>query len=281
MALKQTGDRGARKVEIPDLTGMTREQAQAALTYKGLAYSETNENTSTEADGTKIKAGTQTTGTVLIGSTVSYTYFTYVYPGFYHGFSHYGSFYHGFYHGFGHYGSFGHYGGFYHGFSHGGGYGLNVSSSPWVGVNLNINAQDGYIVPSNLEVSTIVNTVNIEELVGLSDPTWLNSSTITISPSTTVVSEVSQAMAEKLYVINGNHYSPNYYILVKKNDTYSFTNIKEIDEAYKVYSFSTGDFIDVTSTEEVAYIDMAYTIKCEPNNLLIVNDLVIFDKPAE
>ena len=44
MALKQTGDRGARKVEIPDLTGMTREQAQAALTYKGLAYSETNEN---------------------------------------------------------------------------------------------------------------------------------------------------------------------------------------------------------------------------------------------
>jgi hypothetical protein len=275
MALRQTGDRGARKVTIPDLTGMTRAQAQTALTNAGLYYSETNENTGTEANGTKIKAGTQTTGTVLLGSTVSYTYFTYVYPGFYHGFSHYGGFYHGFYHGFTHV-----YGGFYHGFGHGG-YGLNVSSSPWVGVNLNISAQDGYIIPSNLEVNTVINTLKIEELEGLSDPTWLNSSTLNISKDTSIVSEVSQSMAEKLNVINGNHYSPNYYILTKKNDIYSFTSIKEIDESFEVYSFENEGFVSVSSVEEVSYIDMCYTIKAQPNNIFIVNDLVVFDKPVD
>jgi hypothetical protein len=275
MALRQTGDRGARKVTIPDLTGMTRTQAQTALTNAGLYYSETNENTSTEADGTKIKAGTQTTGTVLLGSTVSYTYFTYVYPGFYHGFSHYGGFYHGFYHGFFH-----QYGGFYHGFGHGG-YGLNVSSSPWVGVNLNIHAQDGYIIPSNLELNTVVNTVKIDELEGLSDPTWLNSATLTISKDTSIVSESSQSMAQTLNVINGNHYSPNYYVLTKKNGIHAFTSIKEIDESFEVYSFEKEDFVPVSSVEEVAYIDMQYTIKCQPNNILIVNDLVVFDKPVE
>jgi hypothetical protein len=275
MALKQTGDRGARKVTIPDLTGLTRAQAQTALTNAGLYYSETNENTATEADGTKIKAGTQTTGTVLLGSTVSYTYYTYVYPGFYHGFSHYGGFYHGFYHGFFHA-----YGGFYHGFGHGG-YGLNVSSSPWVGVNLNISAQDGYIIPSNLEVNTVINTLKIEELEGLLDPTWLNSSTLTVSKDTSIVSESSQSMAQTLNVINGNHYSPNYYILTKKNDIYSFTSIREIDESFEVYSFENEGFVSVSSVEEVAYIDMCYTIKCQPNNILIVNDLVVFDKPAE
>jgi hypothetical protein len=254
---------------------MTRAQAQTALTNAGLSYSETNENTSTEANGTKIKAGTQTTGTVLLGSTVSYTYFTYVYPGFYHGFSHYGGFYHGFYHGFTHV-----YGGFYHGFGHGG-YGLNVSSSPWVGVNLNISAQDGYIIPSNLEVNTVINTLKIEELEGLSDPTWLNSSTLNISKDTSIVSEVSQSMAEKLNVINGNHYSPNYYILTKKNDIYSFTSIKEIDESFEVYSFENEGFVSVSSVEEVSYIDMCYTIKAQPNNIFIVNDLVVFDKPVD
>jgi hypothetical protein len=276
MALKQTGDRGARKVTVPDLTGMTRSQAQTALTNAGLSYSETNENTSTEANGTKIKAGTQTTGTVLLGSTVSYTYYTYVYPGFYHGFSHYGGFYHGFYHGFSHV-----YGGFYHGFGFGGGYGLNVSSSPWVGVNLNISTEYGYIVPSNLETETVVNTFKIEELEGLEDPTWLNSSTLTISKDTSTISQVSQSMAETLNIINGHHYSPNYYILTKKNDTYAFTSIKEIDESFEVYSFEKEQFVPVTSTEEVAYIDMCYTVKCDPINILVVNDLVVFDKPVE
>jgi hypothetical protein len=198
-----------------------------------------------------------------------------VYPGFYHGFSHYGGFYHGFYHGFFH-----QYGGFYHGFGHGG-YGLNVSSSPWVGVNLNIHAQDGYIIPSNLEVNTVVNTVVIDELEGLSDPTWLNSTTLNISKETSIVSEVSQKMAQTLNVVNGNHYSPNYYVLTKKNDIHSFTSIKEIDESFDVYSFEKDDFVSVSSVEEVAYIDMQYTIKCQPNNILIVNDLVIFDKPVE
>lgn len=276
MALRQTGDRGARKVTIPDLSGMTRTQAQTALTNAGLSYSETNENTGDSGLDTKIKDGTQTTGTVLLGSTVSYTYYTYVYGGFYHGFSHYGGFYHGFYHGFSHV-----YGGFYHGFSFGGGYGLNVSSSPWIGVNLNISTEYGYIVPSNLELGTVVNTFKIEELEGLEDPTWLNSSTLTISKDTSTISEVSQSMAETLNVINGHHYSSNYYILTKKNDTYSFTSIKEIDESFEIYSFEKEQFTPVLSVEEIAYIDMCYTVKCEPNNILVVNDLVVFDKPVE
>lgn len=276
MALRQTGDASPRKVDIPDLTGMTRTQAQAALTAAGLSYSETSENTSTEADGDKVKAGTQTTGTVLLGSTVSYTYFTYVYPGFYHGFSHYGGFYHGFYHSFYH--SFYH--GFYHGFSFGS-YGLNVSSSPWIGVNLNVKATDGYILPVNLEPQTVIETKNIAELENSSNPMELNSSTISLSDGTTTVVEVKQEIGDTLYVINGNHYSPNYYALVKKNDTYSFVNVADIDQSYSVYSYGANEFIDVESVEKIAYIDNIYTIKTDSANPIIVNDLLVFDKPVE
>lgn len=272
MALRQTGDASPRKVQVPNLSGMTRSQAQAALTAAGLSYSETNENTGDSGLDTKIKDGTQTTGTVLLGSTVSYTYYTYVYGGFYHGFGFYGGFYHGFYHSFYH--------GFYHGFGFSS-YGLNVSSSPWIGVNLNIKALDGYILPVNLETQTVVETKQIAELDGLLDPTQLNSETITLTDATSMVLEVTQSVGDTLYVVNGNHYSPNHYVLAKKDGVHSFVNVADIDESYSVYSASANDFIGVESTEKIAYIDNVYTIKAQPTNLLIINDLLIFDKPVE
>jgi hypothetical protein len=272
MALRQTGDQGSRRITVPDLTGLTRTQAQAALTAAGLSYSETNENTGDSGLDTKVKSGTQTTGTVLLGTTVSYTYYTYVYGGFYHGFSHYGGFYHGFYHSFYH--------GFYHGFGFSS-YGLNVSSSPWIGVNLNVKALDGYVIPINLEPQTIVETKEIAELNGLSNPTELKSETLTISDSSSMVLEVTQSVGDTLYVINGNHYSPNYYALAKKDGVHSFVNVADIDETYTVYSASANDFIAVELVEKIAYIDNIYTIKAQPINLIIVNDLLIFDKPVE
>lgn len=273
MALRQSGDQGPRKVTVPNLSGMTRSQAQAALTAAGLSYSETNENTGDSALDTKIKDGTQTTGLVLLGSTVSYTYYTYVYGGFYHGFGFYGGFYHGFYHSFYH--------GFYHGFGFGGGYGLNVSSSPWVGVNLNVKVPQGYIIPINIEPQTVLETKKITELEGLNNPTLLNASEITMSDDVTTALEVTQSVGDKLYVINGQHYSPNYYVLVKKDGMHSFVNVSEIDQSYSVYSVTAQDFIDVESTEQIAYIDTVYSIKTDPSNLIIVNDLLVFDKPVE
>ncbi len=273
MALKQTGDNGPRKVTVPDLTGMTRTQAQTALTAAGLSYSETNENTGDSGLDTKIKSGTQTTGVVLLGSTVTYTYYTYVYGGFYHGFGFYGGFYHGFYHSFYH--------GFYHGFGFSGGYGLNVSSSPWVGVNLNVKVLDGYIIPINLEPQTLIETKKIVELEGLQNPTLLNASEITISNDVSTVLEVTQSIGDALYVINGNHYSPNYYVLAKKDGMHSFVNVADIDESYSVYSASANEFINVESTEKISYIDTLYSIKADPNVLIVVNDLLVFDKPVE
>jgi hypothetical protein len=272
MALRQTGDASPRKVSIPSLTGMTRTQAQAALTAAGLSYSETNENTGDSGLDTKVKTGTQTTGTVLLGTTVTYTYYTYVYGGFYHGFSHYGGFYHGFYHSFYH--------GFYHGFAFGG-YGLNVSSSPWIGVNMNVRSVDGYVIPINLEPQTIIETRQIAELKDLSDPTELKSETLTILHSSSMVLEVTQSVGDTLYVINGNHYSPNYYALAKKDGIYSFVNVADIDDTYMVYSASANDFISVELVEKIAYIDNIYTINAQPINLVIVNDLLVFDKPVE
>ena len=127
----------------------------------------------------------------------------------------------------------------------------------------------------------MLETKKIVELEGLENPTLLNASAITISDDVTTVLEVTQSIGDSLYVINGNHYSPNYYVLAKKNEMHSFVNVADIDESYSVYSASANEFIDVESTEKISYIDTLYSIKTDPNILIVVNDLLIFDKPVE
>ena len=79
MALQRTGDRGIRKAGVPDLTGMTRTQYQAALTALGLTYTETSTNTGNSALDQKINTQGTAAGTIVnLGTAVAVNYYIYV-----------------------------------------------------------------------------------------------------------------------------------------------------------------------------------------------------------
>lgn len=78
---KRPGRAGSRKIGVPNLSGLTRSQARAALQASGFVYSESSQETNTL--GLDLLVNTQgiSSGTVAnIGSTVSFVYYNYVAP---------------------------------------------------------------------------------------------------------------------------------------------------------------------------------------------------------
>jgi hypothetical protein len=70
---------GVRKVNVPNLSGLTRSQAQAALSAAGLTYSESTTNTSDSGLTNLIQSQSTSSGSaVLIGSSITFVYYNYV-----------------------------------------------------------------------------------------------------------------------------------------------------------------------------------------------------------
>jgi hypothetical protein len=300
MALQRTGDRGIRKVSVPDLSGMTRTQYQAALTAVGLTYSESSTTTGDSGLDQKVISQGTTAGTVVnIGSTVSVNYYQYVYSGFshyaafghyagfyhgfyhgfahyagfyhgfYHSFAHYAGFYHGFYHSFAHYSSFAHYAGFYHSFSHTYGSFWTVSANGIypgyggfvsLGATTGVHTVDGIKQASEIQVGDVLYSLNISNL----DPT--------------VQGIPDFNVPEEQFDINGDIFTAPHLILAKdSNGSVSFVRSENITEDYQVWSLDSRDWIPVTSVETIAYIEQVYTINCEPYDIFFTQNMLTHD----
>ena len=78
---RKGGKVGIRKVTVPNLSGLTRLQAQSLLSSLGLNYSESTTNTSTSSLADSIASqGFSHNSTVPIGSTLPFVYYNYVDP---------------------------------------------------------------------------------------------------------------------------------------------------------------------------------------------------------
>jgi len=78
----RSGRGGIRKVTIPNLSGLTRAQAQSLLTSLGLTYSESTTNTSDSGLTNYISSQSLSSGsTVVIGSSLPFVYYNYIDPG--------------------------------------------------------------------------------------------------------------------------------------------------------------------------------------------------------
>lgn len=72
---------GNRKVNVPNLSGLSRSAAQNLLTSLGLSYSESSTTTSIIGeDNTVSSQGASASSVVNIGSTISFVYKSYVAP---------------------------------------------------------------------------------------------------------------------------------------------------------------------------------------------------------
>jgi len=75
------GKLGIRKVNVPNLSGLTRAQAKQELESRGLAWQETAESTTNISIDLNIKEQSVATGSVVkIGDTIGFTYYGYVAP---------------------------------------------------------------------------------------------------------------------------------------------------------------------------------------------------------
>lgn len=78
---KRPGRAGSRKTGVPNLNGLTRSQARAALEAAGFVYSESSQETNTLGLDLLVNAQGISSGTIAnIGSTVSFVYYNYVAP---------------------------------------------------------------------------------------------------------------------------------------------------------------------------------------------------------
>jgi hypothetical protein len=84
MAKDHGSKKGTRKVEVPDLSILSISDARTALTNLGLNYSDISTNTGVSVDNTKVFGQSPAAGTiVLLGSSVSIDYYTYIVPPFF------------------------------------------------------------------------------------------------------------------------------------------------------------------------------------------------------
>jgi hypothetical protein len=76
---RRTGKFGVRKVNVPNLSGLTRSQARLTITSSGLSYSESSSDTGSSNLSEVIASQGISEGSVsLIGGTLSFVYYSYV-----------------------------------------------------------------------------------------------------------------------------------------------------------------------------------------------------------
>jgi len=79
---KRSSKKAVRKITVPNLSGLTRSQAQAALSALGLTYSESTTNTSDSLLGNTIYSQDFTAGSTVVNGTIfPFVYYNYVDPG--------------------------------------------------------------------------------------------------------------------------------------------------------------------------------------------------------
>jgi hypothetical protein len=78
---RRTGRSGSRKFSVPNLNGLTRSQAIAAIQAAGFNYSESQQETNTSGLNLFISGQSVSSGTVIpLGSTIPFVYYNYVEP---------------------------------------------------------------------------------------------------------------------------------------------------------------------------------------------------------
>jgi hypothetical protein len=78
-------------------------------------------------------------------------------------------------------------------------------------------------------------------------------------------------------MIDGEVFSINHKILVRKDGTESFIPVTEIDTTYQKYSYIQEDFVDIFSVENVEIPISSVSITCAPYNNFLTNDVVLSD----
>jgi hypothetical protein len=132
--------------------------------------------------------------------------------------------------------------------------------APEIGVRSN-SSEDGIIDIRSIEVGNVLTARNPE------DGSFVD----------TIVTSVETFDQDQAIMIDGEVFSINHKVLVRKGQVESFVSVTEIDTTYQKYSYIQEDFVDIFSVENVEIPISSVSITCAPYNNFLTNDVVLSD----
>jgi len=132
--------------------------------------------------------------------------------------------------------------------------------APEIGVRSN-SSEDGIIDIRSIEVGNVLTARDPE------DGSFVN----------TIVTSVETFDQDQAIMIDGEVFSINHKVLVRKGEIESFVPVTEIDTTYQKYSYIQEDFVDIFSVENVEIPISSVSITCAPYNNFLTNDVVLSD----
>ena len=137
------------------------------------------------------------------------------------------------------------------------------SLAPEIGIPVlsNDTNEFGFIDISNIKEGDVLQSFDLE----------------TNQTINTIVSSINQVEADKAMIIDGDVYSLNHKMLVRKDGVVSFANVENIDTTYEKYSVYSNDFVSIYAVELVEVPVVAISINCQPNNNYFTNNVILSD----
>ena len=132
--------------------------------------------------------------------------------------------------------------------------------APEIGIRSN-SSEDGIVNISSIEVGNVLTAINPED-GSLVD---------------TIVTSIETFDQDQAVMVDGEVFSINHKILVRKDGTESFVPVTEIDTTYQKYSYIQEGFVDIFSVENVEIPISSVSITCAPYNNFLTNDVVLSD----
>lgn len=153
-----------------------------------------------------------------------------------------------------------------------------------IGFDTKILTVDGYIPIQNIMVGDQLISIDISEIptdgstfdiLNWSSETFTNNGFAT----TNVVDIVAAQIVGPAIQINGDVFSQNHSILIRKNGEYKFLDANLVDESYEVFDYDTQDWGPVTEViiTENSTITV-YTIDCEPYDIFFTNNALVYNR---
>jgi hypothetical protein len=137
---------------------------------------------------------------------------------------------------------------------------------------------DGRKLASELAVGDKLMSVRSAQLPdGFVPDNWINGEFSIDEVVETEIVSITSEVSEKAFVVNGDIYSPSHHILVREGDEYTFKFAKDISVGSYIYSFNDSEWVAVIGVTEINYIDMVYSINCEPYDMFFTENALVYD----
>jgi len=143
---------------------------------------------------------------------------------------------------------------------------------------------EGLILAHNLSVGDVLYSANIEG-IDVSNTAILeylqnwsaNSASISQDVETTIVAMAARISSEGSVVINGNKYSKQHFILVKRNNEIQFQPSADVLETDFIFSPSESDWVAVTDYKITDQRELLVSIDVEPFDVFFTDNALVHD----